>query len=247
MMRICLVGNSFAACFKRAWDAKLSESWPSVELVFYCSLGRGLSELSGSEGKLTTTNKVVRSDFAISSGRAEEVVFSDFDVCLLQGLSPRINTFRKWFVSVTSSYFSSTVRDASNPLYNSLAAQLVGEIRKVSDIPIALSPPPHLLAEDTEKTERDGRRRRLHAQLSEAITSSHEKLGVAFFEQPPETVTNLFYTSQEFGRDAIGLTRTGRQGANVVKFNDNKHMNDEFGALHLNSVLEALASASPAA
>jgi hypothetical protein len=237
-MRICIIGNSHAACLKLAWDKGLSKKHPSAQFVFFASLTAGIETLTAHDQSLKSHNPNTIANFKITSNGLDEIEFSSFDYCLLHGLSPRTMAYRKMILSSRKIFYSQYALALSNPFHQSLAFRLINEIRKISEIPIICSPTPNALsALNAPKEEKLDKL--TFGDVCSTIELSHKQINAIYLPQPSSTIHCTYFTAPKYGKGPKNLLfRSGDSIENGDLFeNDSVHMNEAFGKKLLEKIL----------
>ena len=232
MTRVCVIGNSHAACFKLAWDT-LRIRYPNVALTFFAARGSRIAALKPRDGILIPTSERLRGVIAHTSGGRAAIDLRDYDAVLLVGLTCGY--------PVATGYYSyaAACQALLDLTPKTLAFDLIEKIRKVSDITIFLAHQPLLRHLGDPECEGDlGPYRRLIKFLNDELMQG---VGATLLRQPAQTITNYFFTRPEF---AVGSTRLdiGDKWSKVEqRENQRAHMNKRYGDIFLSTHLPTIA------
>ena len=83
-MRLCIIGNSHAACLKKAWDRD-RDGFPGVDLAFFATHASTIVNTAVDERRIVALNDQVRNSFAITSGGQDAIEIDRFDAIVLYG------------------------------------------------------------------------------------------------------------------------------------------------------------------
>jgi hypothetical protein len=246
-MRVCIFGNSHLSALKKAWDDDLQSRDAQHSVVFYGSHRDTLKRVVAEAGVLVSHDSVTRRMLATTSGsNPPDVKLEDFDLVLLHGLVsrnwliPQFLSLEKYRLQrdgfVTSGLLKAMLRER---LGASVLHHLLGEVRKISQIPIVVSPQP-LLAEDAARREDWGLPARsadpmtwqeIGALLSAFETLVQETTGAmdaVYLPQPQETILDGCFTLQQYSTGSVRLTAALDVSHPADDF---AHMNAQYGSL----------------
>jgi hypothetical protein len=243
MIRIALLGNSHLHNWKRAWNS-LSKAYPEVEFVFFAAPGRQIMSCEPRGDRIVFTSEDVTRCIEITSGGRREAVVADYDAFCVVGLACDVRSvvglYSTWradshkgeegrFEPISDACFQDAVVDL---LKVSLAMELVGKLRQITNKAIFLVPAPApaetILRLDTPPDGID-----LAAAATDALS-----LGAAYdealrrlaaddlmvLEQPKETLASPLLSKTEY-----------RQRSWMRS--DWQHLNDAYGELMIRALL----------
>ncbi|HZZ88438.1 MAG TPA: hypothetical protein VFE13_08890 [Caulobacteraceae bacterium] len=237
MKRVCVLGNSHAACFKLAWDG-LRDGHLDVQLTFFADRGRGLGGLTLRDHVLTPRTKELRQALQNTSGGASVVDLRLFDAVLLVGLYvfawPDALYDSRWQGFHSRALTHRWLTDCA---LRSAGYQLAGKVRAVSDLPIYVAHHPLLRCTDQAEVEMslDAYRSNV-AILNEAFRPTAARC----LEQPHETIVNARYTKDIYAAGAVRLQVSQAEWSEKHAPTERQHMNTAFGSLWLAECLSAM-------
>ncbi|MEZ5753509.1 MAG: hypothetical protein R3D90_01675 [Paracoccaceae bacterium] len=231
-MRICVIGNSHAGAIKEGWD-RIAPDHPGVAMQFFAAARRGMEGLRRTEGRLIAGNARLERDMALSSGGMTEIDLAAHDLFLLIGLGLRVHPFDQ--------RLSQQVRDAmAAELAQCFAFRLARGIRAGTAAPILVLPAP------LHAVPPEGGGKATRARDYDACLSRTEDLaaieGLRVLGQPVETRPNGWATGPEWsvGSRRLGAV-VGAAGKAAHPEGERIHMNADFGAMWLSTILADLA------
>jgi hypothetical protein len=228
MTSICVVGNSHAACFKRAWE-QLKSEFRDVCLTFFAHRGAELSALEARGSLLVPTNPGLQDAIRHTSGGRSEIDPSIYDAMLLVGLNVRLYPIGSRHAS------DGLVRQwLSDYVPTSVAADVLGKLRSISSIPIFAAHQPLEACAEPE-VDLGTEVYRAHAAT---VADIFRRQAAEFLLQPERTITNRHYTKQMYLKGARSLD-VGDLPADAHP-TDRTHMNMEFGEICLSEYLPAI-------
>jgi len=231
--RVCVIGNSHAACFKIAWNT-LKASYPSVTLTFFADRKTGISELEPKGGLLVPTSERLQRVLAHTSVGHTAIDPRDYDIILMVGLSPGYPDAPGFYSYAAAS------RALLDETPASIAFELIRKIRQTSAIPIFLAHKPLLRHEGETQPDGDaGPYRRLIKLLNDELVRD---AGATLLEQPEQTITHCFFSRPEY---AIGSSRldVGSKWLPLEQPGDQRaHMNELYGEIYLSTHLPTIMS-----
>jgi len=236
MKKVCILGNSHAACLKLAWDEARS-TYGNVSLTFFADRRAGLMGLQPKDGLLVPDSDQLRATIEHTSGGLGVVDVQSFDAILLVGLQviayPHAEghfssaAIRQWLLDHTP---------------RTGAFNLARKIRKISRIPVFVAHQP-LECVDAVEAEMDLLPYRSSVRfMNERL---FKPLDACVLEQPEQTITNGFYTKRAYSSDAKRLDVGDETSNETLPPSDRRHMNATFGSVVLSAHLpKILASTS---
>jgi hypothetical protein len=235
MRRVCVLGNSHSACLKLAWDS-LQVRYPQIALTFFAQRGAGIADLEPRGGALVPTSAGLKKAITHTSGGHSRIDLQDFDVVLMVGVTCG-------YPLVMSHFSYAAARQTLLDLTpKTVAFDLIGKIRQISDIPIFVAHQPlrtHL--GDWDGANDLGPYRRLVDDLNDALM---QDVGAILLRQPAQTIANQFFTRPEFAIGSMRLDIGGKSARANQTANPNSHMNARYGDIYLSTHLPAVAYAT---
>ncbi|MDP5137880.1 hypothetical protein ORJ04_18160 [Rheinheimera baltica] len=252
MKRVCILGNSHAACWLLAWKTMQRDN-PNYQITFFMVGGYELGKLIIEQGKLVARSEKLKTQMALSADGLTQIDPSAYDAFVIVSLTfgyRNLTPLFKQCCSVATGMRSDNqlISDAlmqqsvDDILTASLALKLASQLRQISNKLIVLAPAPcqsedALLTKDRELSTLLQRPDILHNYYTLFATGAKSaantvKAKVLF--QPDNTLSVPGYTKRQFARGGINSTLT------TVAAEDVSHMNTEFGALMLVELILAL-------
>lgn len=233
-MKICVIGNSHVACLKNGWE-KLKVSYPGLELAFYASRQNRMRNLRVEEGKLTPTNKELKSDLIYTSANERgEIEVESYDAFFVYGLSL---SFPK---ELGEFYYSSSFKDQvfEDLVEKSLAFRVVKKLKEAGAKNIYASHQP-IKAQSGDE-----------CLVSEApfcyesdfgvLSEKMKPYGVVGIPQPGTTLSQNCRTLQKFSSGSVRLDVGDDISNDFHSPKDLSHMNGDFGALVLENLFRVI-------
>lgn len=244
-LKICLIGNSYIACIKNAWDS-ISENYDH-SISFFGSSGDTLINTKGNQNKLIPTTQQVQNSFHVTANGQKEIDFSLFDVCIVHGILPPLlywhdlwhdlksNIFySQEFIHICMKNFNPIVTDSFKPT----AKHLIKEIKSCTSIPIIFTIKPNpafpehkLIINDHEYND-----------LCNFLTTVFDILGIYYIPQPKDTIDNYLYTKPQFNKNALRLGSIPTLEPKFARPGDYWHLNAAYGESYLKQILKYLSS-----
>jgi hypothetical protein len=231
-VKICVLGNSQAACLKAAWDVPKNRP-PRHELTFFAAFGMSLGNLAVDGERLVPSTKALRRhlEYTAGLGEVDGPAYDAFLICGAGfGLRPIDARLSRQLVGALS----------SDLLRTSLAYSLASKVRQITDAPIYIMHAP-LLDERTA-----GRARFEVLSYGDYFPLLKQAVDIPMadlLKQPEQTITRGHYTKLEFSKDAVRLAVKGGGEGIQHKDEDYNHMNADYGAVRLKDFFERLAPA----
>lgn len=257
MKRLCLIGNSHIAAVKLGWD-RLRDRYPGLTLTFFGSRRPdSCRNLQLENGALVPTDEALRRSFAWTSGGAGDIRLGDYDGFLLIALQfapqrvvdvaaqysylhPALDTAKRL---VSRECFLDAVMDG---LRSSIAAGITARLRKGTDRPVLIVAQPGR----SEDILADPEFRASHAAAdhpswdvlakvwTECALKEALRLDAGFVPQPGQTIRHHLFTARAYSKGSVRLT-PGFSRAHGA--DDHAHMNADYGAAVIESVMARLA------
>ena len=252
MKRICILGNSHAACWMVAWD-KTKHLYPGYNITFFMVGGYELGNLEIANGKLIAGNQKLKQQMQQSSGGLAEIVPDEFDHIVIISLTfgyRNLTPLFKQCCSLSTGHRNDCqlISDqlfkqaTSDILHASLAIKIARQLREITTTPLTLAPAP-CQSEDALQ-EKD-------IELATLLDKVHilENYYHLFYEQalfvsksvnsdvllqPDDTLAWPGYTKRELARNGINSSLT------KVANTDVSHMNQQFGEIMIRQLLERI-------
>lgn len=233
MIKICVIGNSHAACLKKAWDSKgLSD--PRWQMDFFASSGESARDTYCDDGVIKPQTKLVKRSWKMTSGGKEQIVVADYDVIILHGLLQAIKKVHQTiqpFLSKGTPYSTAVALETMGNYDPKL-----GHFRKMLnsfDKPILLASKPNLAvanasSEELPPSECD------YLAMVDPIVGTYNRLGVNYIAQPRDTLFGLNNTRSLYNDQGLGLTHdVPKEGYRLAEESTLSHMNETFGLKYL--------------
>lgn len=234
MTRLCVIGNSHAACFKLAWNT-LSSRYSTTSLTFFAQRGAGMTQLVPSGDFLVPETERLAQAMAYTSGGLRVIDPTAYDAVLLIGFF--------WGYPPVPGYFSRAAasRALLDHLPRSPVSDLLLKIRTLSDIPVFVVHQPLRRQEGDNTADHDiGPYRKMVRLMNEEFLL---KQGAMLLPQPAQTITNYFCTRTEFSIDSKRLDIGDLDSDGPELADPRSHMNERYGDIFLSTHLPTIASA----
>jgi hypothetical protein len=236
--RVCVIGNSHAACFKLAWDT-LQDRYPNETLTFFAARGFRIAALEPRDGQLFPTSEQLLRTVTHTSGGRRTIDPNAYDVLLIIGLNAG-------YPQTFGHYSYAVARQALlDQTPSSMAVDLIQKVRQVSDIPILLAHQPLPRHDENAGGQTDPEPyRRIIKALNDEILRDQ---GAILLEQPASTRTHCFFTRPEFAVGSKRLDIGDQWSYDAHREDQRTHMNANYGAIYLSTHLPTIAAggASP--
>jgi hypothetical protein len=230
MNNVFVIGNSHTACLKQAWD-NVAVQYPDNTLVFFAHRGKKIADLEIDGDALIATNKSLESALEFTSGGLRQIRPDDADLILLHGLGLKVPHDPKVF-------YSQKVRERAllDRIETTRSFDLLQKIRTISNVPVYLNHDP--LPARTAATP-NGTTDAYYANIDMLNSIVFEKLHAQVLYQPADTLADSYSTLSAYSKGSSRLS--------IGHDNDNErhpeidvyHMNADFGALVLRSLLSS--------
>jgi hypothetical protein len=227
--RICILGNSHAACLKLAWD-HLTTAYPNFELVFFAARGLDLRFLRVSGNALVAKKRRVTESISFTSGGAGKVKVDRFDAFLTYALALRVPDLDS---RLSSAVKTQTCEDA---LSRSLNLRICRMIRQVSDAPIYIGHNPQPASGDELPSEQ-----MKYAEVFDLLAKELDIAGTNLVAQPPETLVNGWNTRPELAKGSTRLDIGDNRSNEPHPESDVTHLNIDFGRVYLEHLFHKVA------
>lgn len=229
-MRVCVIGNSHAACIKSGWESIAAE-FPDHALTFFAAIRSQLSGLVVQDGRLVPETDALRQQLAFTSGGREAIDPADYDVFVLVALGLIVPWGESWERLSTG-----VLRHLVAPATDCLASELGRRIRGVTEHPVLLLPEPVAAADEAVLSVDTVRE---YPRVIDSMSSAVAIPGARVLPQPVETLAHGWRTEPQWSAGSVGLEQAGR-AARQHEDVDRAHMNAQFGALWLRNILPVL-------
>ena len=250
MKRICILGNSHAACWMVAWNTT-KHLYPGYHLTFFMVGGYELGNLLIENGRLIAGNNKLKQQMQQSSGGLAEIDPDEFDHIVIVSLTfgyRNLTPLFKQCCSLATGHRNNCqlISDqlfeqaASDILHASLALKIARQLREITVKPITLAPAP-CQSEDALQ-EKDIEIATLldkvdilsnyYTLFCEQALCVAKSVNSDLLLQPEATFALPGYTKRELARNGINSTLT--KAAN----NDVSHMNQQFGEIMIKQLLQ---------
>jgi hypothetical protein len=240
MKSVCVIGTSHLASYKLGWDS-IKEEFPGIALDFFGAPGSLLrEELEVAGGALVPKSADAAEKFVQFCGRSR--ITGDYDYFLLCDIGVRsgfaLRLYSKWRaevhagaarIPVSNEVFQLALHGLLREQY---ITELVGNIRRISAAPIAITPAPMRGADHPDPwrkaAQENGDETSLSEMFSSAVRELASDLEVGVFLQPAATLVSPLYTNSIFTRAAGIQTDDGSEDPTIDK--DFGHMSGLYGA-----------------
>lgn len=251
MKKLCFIGNSHLAALKLAWD-DIQENHPDLDITFFGAYGNSLANIAVEDGALVPTNEKMQLEFNVTSYDKGRITISEYDYFFLFSLNfsvnliiPPYDEFRtdsqqddpaKHLIS------DRFYKDISKDFLTQSAGYVVRQkLIEAGAAQIFISPQPMpseaiLQNKNGASTFRDAHDNGdlpAIVDMFEDIKAEFAEEGLAYVDQPSDTLNPNGFTKDMYSVDAIRLT---------IKFNkkhppdDHFHMNTHYGAALLQKI-----------
>ncbi len=228
-MKVCVLGNSHAACLKAAWDIA-EDRPPNVQMTFFAAFWLSLRNLEIDGRHLVPSTRTLRRTLMYTAGQGE-VDVSAYDAFLICGggieLGPVDARVSHQVLRATS----------SDLLRTSLAYSLSTKIRQISDAPIYVM---HNPLSDERTAGGVSFEVVNYADYFPMMEQALDIPKVRLLRQPEQTITCGHYTRLEFSKDAVRLVVKDADRGIRHTDDDFNHMNVHYGAVRLKDFFERL-------
>lgn len=249
-MHLCVIGNSHLAAMKLGWEQIRPQSGNHMVTFFGCA-GSGVQGLTLKEGRLVSDLPKVSDSFKITSGGLSEIenIYDAYAVCGLFGTLQMAQIYRNYRTSdltfgnrhhlLSDFAFETALSEAL------LALPAIHLPRLVSESfgkPVLLLPRPHLSEEVTSELNLwkrlfgNGDGPLLAGYFLRATQMAAGKFAT-IIPQPEETTVGGIFTKQIYSTGATRLTKEKE-----MPESDHSHMNGDYGAAVMRTVLSCLDS-----
>ncbi|PLX82835.1 MAG: hypothetical protein C0617_13265 [Desulfuromonas sp.] len=239
-MKVCIIGNSHTGALKRAWDTFFDSNFKNIfDLTFFASRAQRLEGLKIEGTKLIPQNEYLKENLKFTSGGKPYVDLSLYDVFLVYGLSTRPYFLSKVFYSEAV-----LIKSIEDNHTSSLSFKILTMIRDVVDTKTFIGHDPLRVNKDRDGIEFD---KVLTEQYSLGISLVNESLffplGAELLEQPQQTIVGKGRNTHSiYSKGSKRLDVGDEKDGELHPESDNRHMNDEFGKIWLESFLGRLKS-----
>lgn len=254
MMRVCIIGNSHAACWLAAWRKDRGQYQAIADIHFFVLGGYDIGQLSVENNLLTINRPDLRQALELTSEGLSMIDPRDYDAFLIVSLTSGYRNLTGLFSQyglANGAFQPDNLMYLSRPcleeciegiIKNSLAVKLRTKLRAITDKPVVLSPSPCQSEEVLLSKEKlfsalcqHGKQSYLYAMYQTVLSRLGEELEFAVLFQDTNTlITGGGYTLRQYNRNGID-SRMKTVGAT-----DTSHMNIDFGRIELNNALRFL-------
>ncbi len=225
-MKLAVIGNSHAACFKTAWD-ELLLSHLGIEPIFFASPGERLRTLQIEGDSITTSNEQAAQDIRFTSGGLSSIRVEEYDCFLMIGLGYRTPILDRRLSRAVSAL---AVEDC---VTNSLCFHVLSLVRELAGTKIAVAcqpyptsqtiAPPLLPAEE----------------VTQIANRKFKDRNVTFYHCPSECLMeNCYSIKKDF---LVGAPRLAHNQRKLSRTFDGVrnfvHMNTQYGKLFWEKIL----------
>lgn len=257
----CVLGDSHLAALKSGWDETGQKNW-NADLSFFGARGNLMRRLKREGRTLVGATEELQEQLKLTSGGRDYIPVDEFEFFFVYalgfGLEPllrhnaRVRSDQHLGASAYEFVISQErfIEEVSKLVENSIAFRTIRMIRRMVDRPVVLvSQPLPVTAIRTREnpewpfwSEVEEFARVLHPILEEHATRFARKFDVKILHQPDHTVTDGYFTSQEYRRP---WTHKRLPGLKLLyRTPDFTHVNARFGASLVDMFMNA-AGAQP--
>lgn len=256
---ICLIGNSHLAALAQAWRKSRLGARPDVSLVSFGMRAGADWNFILQNGALVPPDQEGRDAFQRSSGRPDGIAIRDYECFVIYALgfqmSPVLSLFaeygsvedRKWgpVSHLISTGCLAAALHARMSGAGASTVKLLEQIRSVSRAPAIVCPMPFRSEAAFARSDLARHPRLSQPEYLARLAQEHRSVSAGlcaardgdFLPQHRSTLAMPCFTKAEF---ALGGSSWGeRKGAGKVR-QDDRHMNDRFGAIALTHILRRL-------
>ncbi len=253
MTHLCIIGNSHLGAVKMGWNRIRAEQ-PGLQITFAGSPGNKIKRMQIVDGKLEPA-EYWRPMFLMTTGGKTNIDPALYDAFVLVGATFGIFPLTKLHYHYRAE--SHACRDAGPQLVSdemfhdaaldrlrgSLAFRVLRKLRQVTDKPVYIAPEPgpSVAIVDGKDSEHwkmlieSGDNRRL-ADTLRACSQELAGNGLTILDQPSETIAEAIFSKASFTRGAVAL-----DDSDMPAEHDYLHMNDVYGAIVMQRLLERMA------
>ena len=224
-VRLCILGNSHAACLKDAWD-EINADHPEIKTTFFAARGNRLSGLEPDGRALSPAGpdaEALAEYLRFISEGADRVAVEAYDLFLVYGLNLGFPDLARFHSSAVAQAL------ADEHIDRSVNAILTSRLRSLTDKPIYVA---HNPMRTTPPSYGDPKP---YVEVLALLQSRYTPFDALFVPQPKDTRKGESRTLERFATGSRRLD-VGRGGA-AHAASDNRHMNAEFGKHWLTSFL----------
>jgi hypothetical protein len=255
---VCLLGSSHTGAIKQAWSNRCEAGTVDWSVTFFAARGGQMQGLQCANGVVAPDTEEVRIMFERTSGGHSQVILERYDAVVIYAIGLAFQTIltlsAEWGTVahlqqgtegclVSSACFAALVRDC---VVRSGAIRLLEQIRATYSRPVVvcITPlPPYGLFDET-RCYRPSRFSNpdyltdLYEQFRATVDSECEARGGAVVWQDECTIHPPCFTKAEF---SFGSPSNGGK----IREAYTKHMNEDFGAIMLESIFRRLEQIAP--
>lgn len=253
-LSICVIGNSHAAAIKQAWSNRTPGSAGGVSLTFFCAKAVLMRSMELRGGALVPTDPALADMFRYTSGGHDRIEIARYDAFILIGLGFRFSLIQicdncgtiehtKWGpieTIVSKACFNAMIQSH----LESMALDLMADIRKCTDRPILICPTPFRTEEDLRENLVRRNPRLAEPEFCAALMDDVEAIGSALVArhngevvwQDENTVSLPGFTQREFSFGAVRFSEGDAEAGDA----DGMHMNEDYGRIMLAAALARL-------
>lgn len=256
-MRICIIGNSHAACWLAAWQSRREYFDSIADIRFFVLGGYKAEDIVRVGDALTVADPAIQARLAKTSSGRIAIHPDDYDHFVIVSLTSgfrNVAPLLSQFGLVSGAYRArgltflsrACLQDCINGiLCNSIAVKLRGKLAELTEKPVMLSPSP-CQSENVLSSQYQHFAELCHRQqqtyLYDLYQTSMDRLArelnfTVLHQDPSTMIDGGCYTRRIYNRNGIGSSMK------AVKGSDASHMNEAFGALELTNALRALCGA----
>jgi len=251
-LRVCFIGDSHLACIKQAWDDGIAEQNPQIEATYFALPGKGMDYLTVQDGCLGSSEDKIARTLKFTSGGLARIEPS-YDAYVLHGMhlsivsalelcrEPEIRRRLRNPDFLASAEFRERLCSA---IENSVGIGVLRKLRMITQALAVIAPTPFAdarLPALRSKMVQFGAARPLAVAFNDIASLVCRDLGAVFVPQSAETLAD------------DGLAAKAEYSLNPSRFHDAvakedpSHMNEQYGAITLTALLEAVSLACPGA
>lgn len=246
-MKICVFGNSHLGALKIAANAAGSETRTPADFLFWGAAGKNFPEIKLVNGKLVSPTPAYSRQ--VADGRVTDLDVTRFDAIVLYGchvdfsrISNRVAILLQNSGNLSHGFRKEIVSDLLGKWWNGLGLikMIPGLMSVIGARPCLFYPHP-LWSEGASSVTDLRLEVEILAEVHDLAQARLQPIGVQMRRQPEMTVIGEIATKQQY---SFGSVKLNTQGAEHPA-TDFVHMNQDYGALVLVDILEALRASSP--
>jgi hypothetical protein len=235
VVRICIIGDSHIGAAKGGWTQQ-RQKHPGISIGFFGAPHNEMNGLQLENGRLIPDNDKLR-DQLVMTGRTPEIA-ADYDVYAVYGLRLRLRDMRGILRKQNLAALKKrpkkrerAIRHLLKTMRRTCCIQTLVKVRQCTAAPVLLIATPYQPANPEKSASAAGNRKGkiTKALFDEACRRLAAEADAIYVPQPEETIAPT-------RTNTLARLRSPRE-------NDKTHMNDEFGAILMQRIVEVAQAA----